>query len=89
MPTKANPFVLVPFMVMAINALWGWALATDGRPLLLQLLARPGLEASRFYDDVLEPRFWIIYAFVLTIQLTWVTLIAPRPLPQRRVIPGG
>ena len=88
MPTEAKqPFVLAPFLVMAIDVLWGWALATDGRPLLLQLLARPELEASRFYDDVLEPRFWIIYAIVLTTQLTWVTLIAPRPLPQRRLRP--
>lgn len=88
MPTEAkHPFVLVPFLVMAIDVLWGWALATDGRPLLLQLLARPELEASRLYDDVLEPRFWIIYAIVLTTQLTWVTLIAPRPLPQRRLRP--
>ena len=88
MPTEAKqPFVLAPFLVMAIDVLWGWVLATDGRPLLLQLLARPELEASRFYDDVLEPRFWIIYAIVLTTQLTWVTLIAPRPLPQRRLRP--
>ena len=41
--------------------------------------------ASRYYDSVLEPRFWISYAIVLATQLTWVTLIAPRSLPQRRL----
>ena len=75
----------IPFLVMAIDVVWAWTLATDGRPLLLQLLARPELEAARFYDNVLEPRFWISYAIVLTCQLSWVTLIAPRPLPQRRL----
>jgi hypothetical protein len=77
----------IPFLVMAIDVVWAWSLATFGRPLLLQLLARPALEASRFYDDAMEPRFWISYAIVLTTQLTWVTLIAPRPLPQRRLRP--
>jgi hypothetical protein len=77
--------LLVPFLVMAIDLLWGWSLASDGRPLLLQFLARPELEAASFYDNVLEPRFWISYAIVLTTQLAWVTLIAPRPLPQRRL----
>lgn len=76
---------LVPFLTVAIDLLWGWALAADGRPLLLQWLARPELEASRLYDNVLEPRFWISYAVVLSAQLTWVTLIAPRPLPQRQL----
>jgi hypothetical protein len=75
----------IPFLVMAIDVVWAWSLATFGRPLLLQLLARPALEASRFYDDAMEPRFWISYAIVLTTQLTWVTLIAPRPLPQRQL----
>lgn len=77
----------IPFLVMAIDVVWAWSLATFGRPLLLQLLARPALEASRFYDDAMEPRFWISYAIVLTTQLTWVTLIAPRPLPQRQLRP--
>jgi len=77
--------LLIPFLVMAIDVLWAWSLATDGRPLLLQLLARPELEASRFYDNVLEPRFWISYAIVLTTQLAWVTLIAPRPLRLQRL----
>mgnify|MGYP006276435375 FL=1 len=79
---------LLPFLVMAIDVAWGWALVADGRPLVLQLLARPVLEAARYYDEVLEPRFWISYVIVLTTQLTWVTLIAPRPLPQRRLRQG-
>jgi hypothetical protein len=77
--------LLIPFLVMAIDVVWAWSLATYGRPMLFQLLARPELEASRYYDSVLEPRFWISYAIVLTTQLAWVTLIAPRPLPQRRL----
>ena len=77
--------VLIPFLVMAIDVIWGWALGTVGRPLLFQLLARPDSVASRYYDSVLEPRFWISYAIVLATQLTWVTLIAPRSLPQRRL----
>ena len=77
--------LLIPFMVMGIDVLWGWALVTHGRPLLLQVLARPELQAARYYDHVLEPRFWISYATVLTTQLAWVTLIAPRPLPQQRL----
>lgn len=77
--------LLVPFLVMAIDLFWGWSLASDGRPLLLQFLARPELEAASFYDNVLEPRFWISYAIVLTTQLTWVTIIASRPWPQQRL----
>ena len=47
---------------------------------MFQLLARPDQEASAFYNNVLEPRLWIGYATVLACQLTWVNLIAPRPL---------
>ena len=87
MPTDRQHIApwLLPFLVMAIDLLWGWVLVTHGRPLLLQWLARPELQAARYVDNVLEPRFWISYAVVLTTQLTWVTLIAPRPLPQRRL----
>ena len=80
-----EPPVLIPFLVMAIDLLWGWALTSDGQPLLLQLLARLGPDVSRFYNNVLEPRFWISYAIVLSTQLTWVHLIVPRHLPQRRL----
>jgi hypothetical protein len=59
---------------------WGWLLTTHGRPWLSQMLGRPELEASAFYDNVLEPRLWISHAILLACQLSWVNLIAPRPL---------
>ena len=77
--------LMIPVLVTAIDAVWAWFLASHGRPLLLELLARPLQEATRFYATVLEPRVWISYVIVFIAQLAWVTLIVPRPLPQQRL----
>lgn len=71
---------LAPILLTAIDVTWGWLLATHGRPWLFQMLGRPELEASAFYDNVLEPRLWISHAILLASQLSWVNLVAPRPL---------
>ena len=76
---------LIPFLVTAVDLIWGWSLTTYARPWLLEMLRRPELEASRYYDNVLEPRLWISYAIVLAMQLSWVNLISPRPLPLRQL----
>ncbi len=72
-----------PILVMVIDAIWGWTLTTYGKPWLLELLNRPGMEASRYYETYIEPRLWISYGVVLSAQLIWVSLIAPRTLSQR------
>ena len=41
------------------------------------------MEASRYYETYIEPRLWISYGVVLSAQLIWVSLIAPRTLSQR------
>ena len=82
MSTPTRPW-LAPILLTAIDVAWGWLLTTYGRPWLFELLARPDVEASALYDNVLEPRLWINYATVLACQLVWVNLIAPRPLANR------
>ena len=82
MSTPTRPW-LAPILLTAIDVAWGWLLTTYGRPWLFELLARPDVEASALYDNVLEPRLWINYATVLACQLAWVNLIAPRPLANR------
>ena len=72
-----------PILVMAIDAIWGWTLTTYGKPWLFELLDRPGVEASRYYETFIEPRLWISYGVVLSAQLIWVSLVAPRNISHR------
>jgi hypothetical protein len=74
-----------PILVTAIDVIWGWSLTTYARPWFFDMLGRPELEASTFYDNVMEPRLWIGYAVVLATQLIWVNVIAPRPLTNRQL----
>lgn len=76
MPHRSKPW-LAPILVTAVDVTWGWLLTTYGRPWLFQMLGRPELEASIYYDRVLEPRLWIGYAIVLALQLTWVNGCTP------------
>ena len=69
--------MLVPILVTASDAGWGWLLSTFVRPWLLPLLSRNPLEATQLFDQAIEPRLWISYAVVLAAQLTWVNLIVP------------
>jgi hypothetical protein len=76
---------LTPILVTAMDVVWGWSLTTYARPWFFDMLGRPELEASTFYDNVMEPRLWIGYAIVLATQLIWVNVIAPRPLTHRQL----
>lgn len=80
--------MLVPILVTASDAGWGWLLSTFVRPWLLPLLSRNPLEATQLFDQAIEPRLWISYAVVLAAQLTWVNLIVPtdRSLRELRLI---
>lgn len=69
--------MLVPILVTACDAGWGWVLSTFVRPWLLPQLSRNPLEAAQLFDQAIEPRLWISYAVVLAAQLTWVNLIVP------------
>ena len=69
-----------PILVTAMDVIWGWSLTTFARPWLFQMLGLGELEAISYYDNVMEPRLWLEYAIVLIAQLSWVNLIAPRPL---------
>jgi len=84
MPKCIKPW-LTPILVTTIDVVWGWSLTTFARPWLFQLLGVPELQASAYYDNALEPRLWIEYAVVLAAQLTWVNLIAPRPLSDQQL----
>lgn len=69
--------MLVPILVTACDAGWGWVLSTFVRPWLLPQLSRNPLKAAQLFDQAIEPRLWISYAVVLAAQLTWVNLIVP------------
>lgn len=69
--------MLVPILVTASDAGWGWLLSTFVRPWLLPMLSRNPLEATQLFDQAIEPRLWISYAVVLAAQLTWLNLIVP------------
>lgn len=68
-----------------MDVIWGWSLTTFARPWLFQLLDVGELEATKYYDKVLEPRLWMSYCIVLAAQLSWVNLIAPRPLSTKKL----
>ncbi len=78
-------WLIVPALVTAMDALWGWALSTYAKPWFFELLGRPQQEASQYFDNTIEPRQWIGYAIVLASQLVWVNAIVPRPLSQERL----
>jgi hypothetical protein len=84
MPQRIKGWIQ-PILVTAIDVIWGWSLTTYARPWFFDMLGRPELEASTFYDNVMEPRLWIGYAVVLATQLIWVNVIAPRPLTNRQL----
>ena len=77
--------MLVPILVTACDAGWGWLLSTFVRPWLLPLLSRNHLEATQLFDQAIEPRLWISYAVVLATQLTWVNLIVPGDRSRREL----
>jgi hypothetical protein len=80
--------MLVPILVTACDAGWGWVLSTFVRPWLLPKLSRNPLEAIQLFDQAIEPRLWISYGVVLAAQLAWVNLIIPgsRSMRQLRLI---
>lgn len=84
MPQRRHRW-LIPILVTALDVCWGWSLTTFARPWLFQLLGDAELEATAFYENVLEPRLWVEYAVVLAAQLVWVNLIAPRPLSHQQL----
>ena len=75
--TRRSRVMLVPILVTACDAGWGWLLSTFVRPWLLLQLSRNPLEANQLFDQAIEPRLWISYAVVLAAQLAWVNLIIP------------
>ena len=83
MPRRLNMLVM-PILVTALDVAWGWSLATYAKPWFFEMLASER-NVSTFYDNVVEPKLWIGYSFVLALQLTWVNLIATRPHAQTRL----
>jgi hypothetical protein len=81
--SKRPRALLVPILVTACDAGWGWLLSTFVRPWLLPQLSRNPLEAIQLFDQAIEPRLWISYAVVLAAQLMWVNLIVPSVRSQR------
>ena len=82
---KGSKWLVIPALVTAMDALWGWILSTFAKPWFFELFKGPLPEASQYFDSIIEPRQWIGYAIVLSAQLTWVNVIAPRPLSQKRL----
>lgn len=77
---------LVPHaLVMAIDAIWGWALSAYGQPWLIELLERRQWKAVQMFDDLIQPKLWISYGVVLSAQLAWVMLVTPRDLSFTRL----
>ena len=83
--TTRSKVMLVPILVTACDAGWGWLLSTFVRPRLLPQLSRNPLEAIQLFDQAIEPRLWISYAVVLAAQLTWVNLIVPGDRSQQEL----
>jgi len=83
--SKRPRAMLVPILVTACDAGWGWLLSTFVRPRLLPQLSRNPLEGTQLFDQAIEPRLWISYAVVLAAQLTWVNLIVPGVRSQREL----
>jgi hypothetical protein len=77
--------MLVPILVTASDAGWGWLLSTFVRPWLLPQLSRNPLEAIQLFDQAIEPMLWISYGVVLATQLAWVNLIIPGIRSQREL----
>ena len=75
----------MPFLVTAIDLLWGWWLGTYAKPWLFALSAASEAETAKLFSTVLEPRLWIGYASVVVIQLLWVGVIAKQAWPQQRL----
>jgi hypothetical protein len=86
--TGRSRAMVVPMLVTACDASWGWLLSTFVKPWLLPQLSRNPLEATQLLDQTIEPRLWISYAVVLAAQLAWVNLIIPgsRSTRQLRLI---
>ena len=77
---------LIPHaLVIAIDAMWGWAGSTYGKPWLFELLDRHPWKALQVFDGLIQPGLWISYAVVLTAQMVWVMLVTPRDLSLRRL----
>jgi hypothetical protein len=81
---KMGPF-LIPILVTTIDVAWAWWLSALAKPMLFRASGLSELEASRAFDNVLEPRLWIAYVVVLAAQLIWVNLIVPRGLSLQRL----
>jgi hypothetical protein len=76
--------LLLPALVTAIDLVWGMTLSALAKPWLLQMLRHSEQQATRFVARVMEPRLWVGYAIVLAAQLIWVTVVAPRDIPEQR-----
>lgn len=82
---SGSEWLIIPSLVIVMDVLWGWTLSTYVKPWFFELFGGPLSEASHYFDSIIEPRQWIGYVIVLSAQLTWVNVIAPRPLSQKQL----